>query len=78
MKGGKENKSYFSRTKNNDKKTAVVYGGFYKESQDLDRFVECTADYVRLLFRCEFDEVYCVTGNTDRKLGIIFGMFLSI
>ena len=37
MKGGKENKSYFSRTKNNDKKTAVVYGGFYKESQDLDR-----------------------------------------
>ena len=29
--------------------------------QELDRLMECTRDYIRLLLRCELNEVNCVT-----------------
>ena len=44
----------------------------------LDGLVERTGDNVCLLLRCKLDEVYCVTGNTDRQLRIVLGMLLSV
>lgn len=44
----------------------------------LHSFVECSGNYVCLLFRGQFDKVYCITGYADGKLGIFLGMFLGI
>lgn len=44
----------------------------------LNCLMESTGDNVRLLFRCQFDEVNSVTGYADGQLGIVLGMFLRI
>ena len=43
-----------------------------------DLIVEGTGYYLVLLFLCELDEVYRIAAYTDGKLGIFFGVRLSI
>jgi hypothetical protein len=40
--------------------------------------VECTGDYLVLLFLIELNKVYGIAGNTYGKLRILLGMLLSI
>ena len=44
----------------------------------LNRFVECSANYICLLFRSQLNEINGIAADTDRKLGIVLRMFLSV
>lgn len=40
--------------------------------------MECSADNIRLLFGSQLNKINGITADADCKLGIIFGMFLSV
>ncbi len=44
----------------------------------LKTFVEGTADDISLLLGGQFDKVYGISADTNRKLGIVLGMLLGI
>ena len=60
----------------------VILTGFVQTfsilSHRSDGLMESTGDNVCLLFRSQFDEVYCVAGYTDRQLRIVLRMLLGV